>query len=189
MVACNSNSTKESADINVTEQGDEQEAEETSVKYTSYSLLKEYKDNPEALIASLKGKDVTITDVIFRFANVYEVEGNNVVSGEGPGYMESHSDQIENHFLGYSSPSTGAGVIVDGDEMPEQKDVPYGLEFLAVVLSNSITITEAERVRAGDDSKTIFHTQAVIEIEGDQIEGDNNSLHLKGGTITSVKHF
>ena len=191
MWSCGSHEESESHDGETAEVIAEEVVEDKveTLQFTSYGLVKEYNEDKAAFLDKVKGNEVVISDVIFKYANVYEdVDKNMVVSGEAPGYMfNSGGDDL---FSGYSVPTDGVVLDVNGKIMPEFKDVPRKLDLSQVVLEDAAAeIKQAEKDGA-DENTMYYHTKGTITVNGDFLtEGSDGTLKLKGGVLSDVINF
>lgn len=159
-----------------------------TLQYSSFGILKEFNKDKSAFFNKIKGNEVVISDVLFFYSNVYEnVDKNTVVSGECPGYMfNSRRDDL---YSGYSVPTDGAIINVNGKVMPEYKDVPRRLILNQIVLEDGITEIKQAEKDGEDETATYYHTMGTITINGDLITEKSSNLELKGGLLTGVSNF
>ena len=152
---------------------------------SSYQLLKNHNDDPDGYIASIKGKEVTITDVLVQSGYISEMAGEYFMWGEAPGFSKSYSSQTNSGYLGYSDPDNGVKIMVDGEEMQEFKEFVYTLNLVKVKGKESTKIVNY----VAQDGVSTFHTMLTMKIDGAAIEPAGISLKLSGGEITGVKNF
>lgn len=189
LVSCGSKTTGTENEKETTDEVEVKE-EKKDFKFTSYKLLNAYNGDKESFLASLKGKTITITDVLIKFGNTGEISGEKVLWGEAPGYMKSHSSQIENHYLGYSNPNAGVKKIVDGDEMPEYKEVPQVLILEGTKIDESVIITEYDSKKEGEIEFYTYHTLLTIKVSGDLIAPKGEySLKISQGEVIESRNF
>ncbi|MFT5779885.1 MAG: hypothetical protein ACI837_002844 [Crocinitomicaceae bacterium] len=187
LVACNS--SNDVADIEENTEDVSVKNDEQHLAFTSYSLLTDYTKNPEEFIKSLKGKKISISDVIIKFGQTDIIDGQKVMWGEGPGYIETLSDNVQSNFLDYSAPDDGVTIVVDGKEMAANSKLPNILNLVKLNLDDNMEIIELETTKDGDQSIYTYHTQITIDVNGDDLEASGAGIKINGGSVTSIKNF
>lgn len=189
IMSCGSEEKTENHDGENVEVAEVVEDKVETIQYTSFGILKEYNADKTAFFDKIKGNEVVISDVIFRYSNVYENSDKNmVVTGEAPGYMfNSGGDDL---FSGYSVPTDGVKIDINGKTMPEFKDVPRTLILNQIVLINGVTEIKQAEKDGEEEATTYYHTKGTITISGDNItEKIDENLELSGGELSNITNF
>jgi len=180
--------TGEKTESENTEVAEVAEDKVETVLYSSFGMLKAYNKDKTAFFEEIKGNKVVISDVIFKYSNVYESSDQNLaVSGEAPGYMFNSGG--EDLFSGYSVPDDGVAINVNGKVMLEYKDVPRALTLNQIVLADGITEIKQAEKDGEDEAVSYYHSMGTITINGDQITEKGESLSLEGGEFSKLSNF